>query len=703
MGVFGELKRRNVFRVAVAYTVGSWFIAQIADVVLNNIGAPDWVIKSLFLLLAIGFIASLIISWAYEITPEGIKREHEVIRDASITHLTARKLDYVTLAAVLGVAIMFGWQQLGNEQPTAESVSTSATTHDESARASAKLGDQSIAVLPFANRSNREEDLFFTDGIHDDLLTQLAKISDLKVISRTSVMQYRDTDKRVPEIARELGVANVLEGGVQRAGQRIRINAQLIDVATDQHLWAETFDREMTIDNLFDIQTEIARQIVTAVKGQLTTEEQQAFAAAPTQSLAAYEDYLRARNLLTSSGYNIEKYLAAQPYAEQAVALDPNFALAYLLLAELHGNAVWIGYDDSPERKEAAQTALNKAASILPAESPDLLAAQSEFLYRFEQNYAASRIKLLKARASMPGDAVILEKLGFTQRRLGLYEEAVDSFLRSVELDPGNASAMSGAAETLAVMQQWSRLEEMLSTSHKRFGNNTDIASIDAMLPLWSQGDVETARARFDNVRADSGANYATFSVELPWYEHDFAKVVKSLNRPEIFDLHSISGWAGWRELNLANAYLQLGETDKADQLLNEVVLLLSTLDRDRLPQIVASELGILAEALALQGQKSRAIEVAEEALQLYSPERDIYEGQWSLQNLCKVLALTGEKDRALDLIAQLIDQPNGYVRWQMYLDPRWDFFRDDERFNDLIRPHNLDARPGSTVTSSSH
>ena len=701
MGVFGELKRRNVFRVAVAYTVGSWFIAQIADVVLNNIGAPDWVIKSLFLLLAIGFIAALIISWAYEITPEGIKREHEVIRDESITHLTARKLDYVTLAAVLGVAIMFGWQQLGSERPTAESVSTSATAHDGSARHSAKLGDQSIAVLPFANRSNREEDLFFTDGIHDDLLTQLAKISDLKVISRTSVMQYRDTDKRVPEIADELGVANVLEGGVQRAGQRIRINAQLIDVATDQHIWAETFDREMTIDNLFDIQTEIARQIVTAVKGQLTTEEQQAFAPAPTQSLEAYEAYLHARNLITSSGYNMDKYKAAQPYAEQAIALDPNFALAHLLIAEIHGLAVWIGYDISPQRRQAAQAALEIAASVMSPDAPELLSAQGEYLYRFEQNYAGSLNALLKAHAAAPGDASILIRLATTQRRLALWDESVENALQAAELDPANVDAMTMAADTLAIVQQWSRLEDVLLATQGRFADNTDLESISAMLPLWSHGDVESARQRLNKVRPDSGRGFNLAITELPWYEHDLTEVIEAWNRAEVIDWASGSGGAGYRELVLAQVYQQLGDTDRADRLLAEVVQGLADIDRNRLRAQVAAELGTLSEALAMQGEKDRAIEVAEEAARIHTLESDKLEGTYPLRVLCRVLALTGERDRALELVAQLIDMPGGYVRWEMYLDPRWDFFRDDERFNDLIRPHNLDARPGSTITSS--
>lgn len=217
---------------------------------------------------------------------EELKRGN-VFREQSSTHLTARKLDDITLAAAVGVAGMFAWQQVSSVQPATGPVSIVAGAENVSAPQTARFGAQSIAVLPFANRGNRDENLFFTDGIHDDLLTQLAKINDLRVISRTSVMRYRNTDKSIPQIAKELSVATVLEGGVQRAGQRIRINAQLIDVATDHHIWAETFDREMTIDNLFDIQTEITRQIVTAVRGQLTTEEQQAIVRAPTQKLCS--------------------------------------------------------------------------------------------------------------------------------------------------------------------------------------------------------------------------------------------------------------------------------------------------------------------------------------------------------------------------------------------------------------------------------
>ncbi len=690
MSFIKELKRRNVIRVAIVYAVAAWLLIEVSATTFPMLRLPEWTATFVTVLLMIGFPLALIFAWAFELTPEGLKKEKDIDRSESITHITGRKLDFAIIGILAAALVFFAsTHQWGSEKESADSPDT------------AKLGAQSIAVLPFANRSNRDEDLFFTDGIHDDLLTQLAKINDLKVISRTSVMHYRNTDKRVPQIAKELGVATVLEGGVQRAGQRIRINAQLIDVATDQHIWAETFDREMTIDNVFDIQTEITRQIVTAVRGQLTAEEQQAFVGAPTQSLEAYEAYLRARNLLTSSGYNLDKYKAAQRYAEQAVALDPNFALAHLQMAAIHAHLVWIGYDISPQREQAARTSLNKAAANLNPGSPELLAAQGEFLYRFEQDYPAALNAFLNSHAAMPGNALVLERLGFTQRRLGLWEESVGSLLQSADLDPANASSMAGAAETLGMMQQWSRLDELLLLARPRYSDDTDLAAEEAMLPLWSRGDVASSRELYGSVRPNVGENYIFATIEIPWFERDFAGVIKSWERPEVREFMSLEGFAGYRDLQLAMANRYLGQTDRADLLLEGIAQQLANIDRNRPNLVVAFELSTLALALALQGETFRAIAIAEEATRLVSRQSDEVDGPWHLQVLCWVLALSGERDRALEIMAQQIDKPAGFIRWQLYLDPRWDFFRDDDRFNDLIRPDNLELSIYAKESSS--
>lgn len=610
------------------------------ELAAESFEAPVWVMKMLITIVMLGFLPVLLFSWAYEITPEGIKHERDVIRDESIAHLTARKLDYLTLVAALSVVVLIVWRTFG------ATTATPAIDTTRDATGTARLGSHSIAVLPFANRSNSDDDLFFTDGIHDDLLTQLSKISDLKVTSRTSVMEYRNTTKKVAQIAAELGVATVLEGSVQRAGHRIRINAQLIEVETDTHLWAETFDREMTIENLFDIQSEITRQIATAVKGHLTPEESSSSATAPTQNIAAYEAYLRARDVLKGD-YTVEQYMTAQPMVEKAIVLDPEFALAYLLLAEIHGQAAWIGYDDTTQRRQAAYMALNKADGLLGPQSPELLAARGEYLYRFEQDYPAALKVQIKALAAMPGNALILEQIGLTQRRLGMWEESVDSFLRGAELDPANVSLVSLTADTLLAMQQWSRMKSVLTPARERFADDVDLAATEVLLSLRSEGDVKTARQQFNKIPPNSGEIYFLIATELPWFERDITAVINAWNQPEVVRYAANSGWAGFRELMLAMAYLHLQKSEQAGQLLDEVIRSLMDLDRERRSSTVAADLG--------------------------------------------TLALSGERDRALELLAEIVGVPGGLTRWEMYLDPRWDFFRDDERFNDLIRPHNLD------------
>ena len=276
-GLFLELKRRNVFRVAIAYIVASWLLVQAADLVLDVIGAADWVLRSVVVLLALGFLPAVIISWVFEMTPEGVKKESEIDRGQSITHHTAKKLDMVTIgllvAAIALVAIdrYLPESSIPEDGAISEVAALPDTSPSDSVTEQATVyAEKTIAVLPFANRSNQDDDLFFTDGIHDDLLTQLAKIHDLKVISRTSVMEYRDTTKNLREIGSELEVNTILEGGIQKVGNRVRINAQLIEVETDRHLWAESYDRELTAENIFDIQSEIAREIVRAVAIELT-------------------------------------------------------------------------------------------------------------------------------------------------------------------------------------------------------------------------------------------------------------------------------------------------------------------------------------------------------------------------------------------------------------------------------------------------
>ncbi len=368
MALLEELKRRNVFRVGIAYAVGAWLLLQFTEVLSELLDLPPEIGPIVVTLVAIGFPIALFFAWAFELTPEGIKRESEVTRESSITRQTGRKLDRAIIGMLVLVAAYFIWESRFAErpeprtEPVAEAAAPAKPDAPQPPGDSAAPATQpnSIAVLPFDNRSRLEDDEFFVDGIHDDLLTNLARIGGLKVISRTSVAGYRGTEKRIPEIAKELGVATVMEGAVQRSGDTVRINVQLIDAATDEHLWAEIFDRQLTADNLFDIQTEISERIAGALKAQLSTEETARLESRPTDDLAAYNAYLRGRQLLRSR--RSDDLEAARAEFRRATDLDPDFALAWVGIADsanlqqAHGN---LDYSQSIEiQRNASERAL---------------------------------------------------------------------------------------------------------------------------------------------------------------------------------------------------------------------------------------------------------------------------------------------------------------------------------------------------------
>jgi len=487
MSLITELKRRNVFKVGAAYLVGSWLMIQVVDILLDNIGAPAWVLQTLFVVLGVGFFITLFFAWAFELTPEGVKREADVDRSQSITPQTGKKLNN-TILVLMALAIVyllfdkFSAPAQPGSDPFSQQTSDQATHPDEKRtltpiEAEPEITRQSIAVLPFDNRSNREEDQFFTDGIHDDLLTTLAKIGSMKVISRTSVMEYRSTTKKIPEIATELGVTNILEGGIQRSGDQVRINVQLIDAETDEHLWAEIFDRELTAQNLFAIQSEISKAIADALKATLTDQEEQQINRRPTENLVAYNAYMLARQLLpkrTSSALH-----QARDEFERAVKLDPDFALAWVGIADsamLQGDYSTLDFDES---LMIMQSAIDRALEIDPqlgeahASQGQLYAmqnrwSQAENSYRraieLSPNYATAfhwYANFLSDKPSRLHDALVaietaseLDPLsiiirlsrGWVLQNLGDFDEATAVYIGVTEMNPDFARAFAQLA-----------------------------------------------------------------------------------------------------------------------------------------------------------------------------------------------------------------------------------------------------------------
>lgn len=312
-----ELRRRNVLRVAAAYALVSWILIEAGSVLLPTFGAPEWFFRAYVVLVLFGFVLAMIIAWIFEITPDGVRRERDIDR-SSYQPQSREKMNLVIIALLvlaLGVSVTFNVTGIRNgELPTPP------------------IAENSIAVLPFSSRSTDEENQYFADGIHDDILTRLADIESLRVISRTSVNAYRDTEKKVRQIGQDLGVATIVEGAVQRSGDRVRITVQLIDANTDEHIWAATFDKALTIENVFDVQSEISARIATSLQAALTPEEELRMAAAPTNNIAAYAEYVKGRgNLSTRSFTSLQQ--ARQNFVN-AIELDPDYAQAHAALAQ---------------------------------------------------------------------------------------------------------------------------------------------------------------------------------------------------------------------------------------------------------------------------------------------------------------------------------------------------------------------------------
>jgi TolB-like protein/thioredoxin-like negative regulator of GroEL len=707
MSLFAELKRRNVFKVGIAYVVASWLILQLTEVLTELLELETDIGKIVIILLVVGFVPAIIFAWAFELTPEGIKRDHEVDRNESITNKTGRKLDFTIIGMLVLIAGYFIWEsrfmdremgpgpEKGSEPFSAEQSQQVSDVDDEQRAltppsqppqpvAEPAPDANSIAVLPFANRSLQEEDSFFTDGIHDDLLTQLAKIRNLKVISRTSVMKYKDTEKTIPEIADELQVSTILEGGVQRAGKRVRINAQLIDVANDQHLWAETFDREMTVENIFDIQSEITRQIVQAVRGEMTEEESLQLARIPTNNLQAYEAYLQALALTNRADYSQENYQEAEVWAKRAVNLDPNFSQVWAILVELHGQAYWIGYDTSEARVKAAEEAVANAIRLAPDDA-ETIAAEAEYVYRIEQDFPRAVELFKQAHQALPGDVDILHRLAVAQRRTTDVEGGLESLMKVLELDPNHSRSSTTAAQMLLAMGRTEEASRSIERWMVQYPDARDLR-IDRVNAYLDSGDMQAARDIVNSMTPWVSSAYWFAVIELPFFERDFELARSIWDLPEVEAMADNRGTVGLREAYRAWAWQLEGNETKARELARETLAVL-----DALPPIggysKGYELLTRAQALAILGESALAIEAANQALAVTPESKDQMFGATFAQLRAQVLGMAGAREEALAEIERLLHTPYKFNKWRLYNDSRWDFFRDDERFNALIRP----------------
>ncbi len=644
-GFFSELKRRKVYRVAIAYAVAAWLVAQVVTQIFPVFEVSQWALRLMIVLLITGFPIALILAWAFDITPQGIKRTDDV----DLAQAQARRVEAIPA--------------------------------------------KSIAVLPFENLSDDPENAYFADGVHDDILSSLAKISDLKVISRTSVRQYKEGARNLREIGQALGVAHILEGTVRRAGNRVRVNAQLINAHTDAQIWADTFDRELT--NLFAMQSELAERITAALRANLSAHERASMRIHPTNDLAAYELFLRARDLFHWSGLGdpLENGEKALRLIDQAVARDPQFALAYCLGSRLNAELYWFGHDRSRARLNNAKAAADVALRLQP-DLGDAHLALAFFHYYGYRDYKRARAEIEIAQQATPNDAEIWEGGGAVGRREGRWDEAIANFEKARYLDPRNFSVISDLAETLIAMRRYAEAQHAIDNALLVNPNAHLFSIARASIDLKKSGDPAPLRAVLRAIPRDfdPGGTVATVGIRLSLMEGDFAEAARIL-AASAHNRFTDSGFGGtasmidgytfpktWYEGLVARAH---GNIDKAQHAFEEARRVVEA-DLAQWPDDMKAIM-MLAFIHAALGRKEDALREGRRAVELLPISKDAYDGPILATNLAAIYAQVGKRDLALEQLATLIEVPNGPTPGTLRAEPEWDALRDDPRFEKIV------------------
>jgi len=473
MSLFKELKRRNVIRVATAYLIVGWLLIQVLGLATDSFEAPSWIMKLAITIIVIGFFISLIISWAYELTPEGIKRDKDVNRDDTITHHTAKKLDIITIVALIAVGSLVLWQQFIKTEVKVTNISTTISTEPETTPKEQGVSANSIAVLPFADLSKEGDQEYFSDGIAEEILNVLVRVDALQVTSRTSAFQFKGSNKGIPAIAEELKVRHVLEGSVRKSGETIRITAQLIDAQNDKHLWSEAFDRPLTTDNIFDIQDEISNAIVNALKDELKLNIIEPLVIKKTTSnLTAYELYLRAVPLF----FNRKDLDIADSYLDEALELDQNFAKAWELRAALQHIKIDYNYSDM-SIKEAQILTKSFALKAIELESQSALAmaalANNQYNEDGETDYHKVFELFDKAIDIDPNSVTSTAWRGWYYAAVGKLDLSLKDFRQCLELEPLYSMCYSNWTNITGQVMDYKSFEALLIN-----GLNKDLISL---------------------------------------------------------------------------------------------------------------------------------------------------------------------------------------------------------------------------------
>jgi TolB-like protein/Tfp pilus assembly protein PilF len=559
-----ELKRRNIIRMAGLYLVGAWLLTQVASTVLPTFDVPSWALRGLIITLALAFVPTLIFCWVFELTPQGLKRDADVTPEQSIAPQTARRMDRMIMAVLALALAYFGFDKFVLA-PRREAALVAASTlghtpfvPNESRPAASA---QSIAVLPFENLSEDKNNAYFAEGVQDEILTRLAKVADLKVISRTSTQRFKSAPDNLRAIAQQLGVANILEGSVQKANDQVRVNVQLINAVTDAHLWADIYDRKLT--DIFAVESEIAKTIADTLQAKLSGPERTAIAKTPTTNNEAYELYLRGRFFWNKrTGDDLKRAL---DYFNQAAAADPNYAAAYAGQADA-GLLIPIFSAGEPREYFPKAKAAARRAIELDETSAEGHTALAQLLCITDLDFAESEKEFVRALQLNPNYATAHHWFGNSLlTSVGRFDEAIKEGRRSIELDPLSLINNADFGSTFIVARRYDEAIDQLRRTIA-LDNSFSYAHWNLGQALYLKGDLAAAITEYEKSRALDNDPDVLGLLGRAYAEtgrkEQALKILKELN--ETAQHHYV------RRSIFALVHIGLGEKTKAIQYLEE-------------------------------------------------------------------------------------------------------------------------------------
>ncbi|PZR74582.1 MAG: hypothetical protein DLM73_07290 [Chthoniobacterales bacterium] len=667
--LFAELRRRNVYKVAVAYGIVAWLLIQVATQVFPFFEIPNWCVRLVVILLILGFPIAVILAWAYELTPEGIKRTEDVVPADSIKRDTGRRLNGLIIGVLVCVVAFLLYQRF---RPNASSGTP----------------EKSIAVLPFDNFSADQENAFFADGIQDDILTSLAKIHDLKVISRTSVMPYRNATKsNLPQIAQALGVVNVLEGSVRRGDNRVVVSVQLIDARYDRHLWAKRYDRPLA-DSL-GLQGELASEIAAELRATLSPEEKERVETKPTENPDAYVLYLKARGYESNPDRLFEDYKLAERLYGEAIQRDPSFALAYARLSATIAR-IYHWFDPNEERKARIKTAAEKALQLNPRLGEGHLAL-GLYYYWTESNYEKALEEFRIAGAALPNDSDIGYFAAAIRRRQGKWNDNIELLKKSQVVDPGNANVASEIAYTYSFIHDWPETARWQDRVVALAPDSPNAKINRAYVDFWSKGSTAALKSSLAEIPAgnDPAGLVTRARWDLAMIERDYAGADAAMNSYPL-DVFQSNGLPTPKNFFRGCVALARGDLPAAKRYFEAALPVFETaVQQAPASGLRHANLGLL---YAFMGRKEEAVREGRRAVELEPDWKDAVNAPWMQGFLAMIYTRVGNADSALPLLEHLlispgpVDNTNCCItyndlrsRWQ------WDPIRNDPRFQKLL------------------